>query len=228
MTLPSSRPQSESRPHPGLVRAPQALAAGLGLVALGAFGVWAAGDLEQGSLRAIGPGLLPHWLAIGVGICGLALVAAGFLHEGAPLSAFSWRGPLVVSLALFAFALTIRPVALGPVTTPGLGLIVAGPLAVIVGGYASPEARFSELVTLALLLTAGCMLLFGDFLNLPIPIFPKAVVEALTGILPARVTLRIGAGALALAGLALLFAQQIAKRRAARRQPDAAQPAPTA
>ena len=209
----------ETAPKPRLVRAPQALVAGLGLVALGAFGVWAAGDLEQGSLRAIGPGLLPHWLAIGVGSCGLALVAAGFLHEGAPLPAASWRG-LIVALALLAFAVTIRPVPIGAFTTPGLGLVVAGPLAVIIGGHASPEARLGELLALAALLTAGCMVLFGDLLNLPIPIYPAAMVEALTGTLPAKTQLRIGAGVLALIGLAIVLVE----RRSARRRPvDVAQ-----
>ena len=37
--------------------------------------------------------------------------------------------------AVAAFALTIRPVELGGASTPGLGLIVAGPLAVVIGGF---------------------------------------------------------------------------------------------
>ena len=119
-----------------------------------------------------------------------------------------------VGLAILAFAVTIRPVSFGPVTTPGLGLIVAGPLAVILGGYASPEARFRELLILALLLTAGCMLLFGDLLNLPIPIFPTALIEAASGKIPSRMMLRLAAGALALIGLGLLLLQRRSSRRA--------------
>jgi hypothetical protein len=74
---------------------------------------------------------------------------------------------------VLAFAATIRGLALGPVTIPGLGLIVAGPLAIFIGGFATPEARLRELVILALALTAFCMILFGDLLNLPIPLFPQ-------------------------------------------------------
>ena len=204
-----------ARPGRRIVRAPQSLVAGIGLILLVLFGVWAASDLPRGTLGAIGPGMMPHWLALSVGVCGLALVVAGFTHDGSPLQAFSLRGPVVVVLAVLAFALTIRPFTLGPVVTPGLGLIVAGPLAVIIGGYASPEARLGELVALALLLTAGCMLLFGDLLNLPIPIFPTVLVEALTGSIPARALLRIVAGVLALVGLIVVFLMRRSARRAA-------------
>lgn len=198
----------------GLVRGPQSLVAGIGLVALALFGFWASGDLPQGTLRAMGPGLMPRWLSIGVGICGLGLVLAAFLKDGEPLSSAAWRGPVVVTLAIFAFAVTIRPFTFGGLMMPGLGLIVAGPLAVIVGGFATPEARLRELVILALFLTAGCMLLFGDLLNLPIPIFPVAVVDALSGTLSTRTLLRLAAGILALGGLALLFLERAQRRQA--------------
>lgn len=192
----------------GLVRAPQSLVSGLGMIALGIFGVWAASDLPQGTLSEIGPGLLPHWLSIGVACCGLALLVAGFLRDGEKLELIALRAPAIVLLSIFAFALTIRPFSLGSLSTPGLGLIVAGPLAVIVGGYASREARFLDLVILALLLTAGCMLLFGDLLNLPIPIFPNALIEALSGKVSSKAMLRMAAGALALIGLILLFVRR--------------------
>jgi hypothetical protein len=191
----------------------QNVAAGLGLVLLGLFGVWASADLPRGTLGAMGPGMLPHWVAIGVAACGAVLAATGLVRGGAGLQAVGLRGPVVVVLAILAFAATIRPTALGPVTTPGLGLMVAGPLTVILAGYASPEARFRELLILALLLTAGCMLLFGDLLNLPIPLFPAALVEAASGRIPSRVLLRLAAGALALTGLGLLLLQRRSTRR---------------
>lgn len=197
-----------------LSRIPQNVAAGLGLALLGAFGVWASGDLPRGTLGAMGPGMLPYWVAVGVAACGVVLAVTGFVRGGEGLQAVGLRGPVVVVLAILAFAVTIRPATLGPVTTPGLGLIVAGPLAVILAGYASPEARFRELLILALLLTAGCMLLFGDLLNLPIPLFPTALVEAASGTIPSRVLLRLMAGALALAGLGLLLLQRRSARRA--------------
>ena len=107
-----------------------------------------------------------------------------FIKEGDALERWSLRGPVFVIVAILAFALTIRPFSLRrPLTIPGLGLLVAGPLAIIIGGYATPEARLRDLVILALSLTPFCMVLFGDLLNLPIPVFPQAspVFSRLTG-----------------------------------------------
>lgn len=161
----------------GAIRAPQSLVAGLALIALALLALWLTRDLPQGTLRAMGPAMLPRWLAVGVALAGLALLAIGFLKTGDPLEGWSLRGPAMVVLAILAFALTIRPFALGPVSLPGLGLIVAGPLAIFISGYASEEARFRELVILSLALTAVCMELFGDMLNLPIPLFPQAMAD---------------------------------------------------
>ncbi len=73
--------------------------------------------------------------------------------------------------------MTIRPFSFGSLSIPGLGLVAAGPLAIIIGGYATPEVRLRDLVILALSLTPFCMLLFGDLLNLPIPIFPQSLAS---------------------------------------------------
>jgi len=196
-----------------VVRAPQSFVAGIVLVLLGIFGIWAASDLPRGTLGAMGPGMLPHWVAIGVATCGGVLAVTGLVREGAGLQTFGLRGPITVVLAILAFAMTIRPFTLGPVASPGLGLIVAGPLAVMIGGYATAEARFRELLILALFLTAGCMLLFGDLLNLPIPIFPTALIEAASGKIPSRMMLRMAAGVLTLAGLGLLALQRRSARQ---------------
>ena len=163
--------------HRGLVRAPQSLLGGLCLVALALLALYLTRDLDQGTLRAMGPAMLPRWLAIAVGLCGLALIAAAFFKTGDALEKWSLRGPVLVGLGVLAFALTIRPVTVGSVTTPGLGMIVAGPLAIMIGGFATNEVRLRDLVILALSLTPFCMILFGDLLNLPIPVFPQTLAD---------------------------------------------------
>lgn len=193
-----SQPGAASRASRGAVRAPQSLAAGLALLALAALAFWLTADLASGTLRELGPALLPRALAAGVGLCGLALVAAGFVGAGERLDAWGLRGPVFVLAGIAAFALTIRPVEVGGASTPGLGLIVAGPLAVIIGGFATPEARLRELVILAFALTAFCMVLFGDLLNLPIPVFPRALADLLPPEWSQRFILRASAGSLAL------------------------------
>src|SRR5688500_20260447 len=73
----------ETRPaRAGPVRSPQGLVAGLTLVALAALALWLTRDLDQGTLNAMGPAMLPRWLAIGVGLCGLVLAGTSFTTDG--------------------------------------------------------------------------------------------------------------------------------------------------
>lgn len=193
-----------SHQRSGPVRAPQSAAGGILLIALAALAFWLTRDLSLGTLGAMGPAMLPRVLAAGVGLCGLGLLVLGFVSEGDPLERWGLRGPFFIILGILAFAVTIRPYAFGPVAIPGLGILVAGPLAIIIGGLATPEVRFRELVILALSLTPFCMVLFGDVLNLPIPVFP----QALAGLFPAdwsqKAILRATAAAM-VAGAVLVF-----------------------
>jgi hypothetical protein len=173
----TSQPERAVEPRSGPIRDPQSLVAGLALIALAAFAVWAISNLPQGTLRQMGPAMLPRWLAIGVGLCGLALLISAFTAVGSALERWFLRGPVMVVIAILIFAVTIRPFPIGSVSTPDLGLAFAGPLAIIVGGYATPEARLRELLVLGLALTAFCMVLFGDLLNLPIPMFPQRIAD---------------------------------------------------
>ena len=198
----------------GLIRAPQGFVAGLTLIALAALALWLTRDLPQGTLRAMGPAMLPRWLAIAVGLSGLALIVGSFLRDGDKLERWSLRGPFFVILGILVFALTIRPFALGGIATPGLGLLFAGPLAILISGHATPEARLRDLLILAFALTAVCMVLFGDLLNLPIPVFP----QALTSLFPAdwsqKQVLRMTAAILAIAAALVLVLTRGARRDA--------------
>ena len=202
----ATREGSGSSGRHGPVRAPQGIVGGLLLIALAALALWLTRDLDQGTLNAMGPAMLPRWLAIGVGLSGLALIVFAFIREGEPLERWGLRGPFFVILAILAFAVTIRPFSFGPLAIPGLGLVVSGPLAIILGGYATPEARFRDLLILALSLTPFCMVLFGDLLNLPIPIFP----QEMAGLFPAgwsqKAILRVTAATLFAAAIAVFFA----------------------
>jgi hypothetical protein len=152
----------------GPIRAPQDFAAGLSLVALALFALWAGADLDQGRLGAMGPGMLPRAVAVLVGLVGVVLVVASCLAEGGALEGWSLRGPFFVCLGILAFAFTIRLV----------GLAVAGPLVALISGAASPETRIGEILVFAAVITAFCVGLFKYVLNLPIPvlIIPGVVV----------------------------------------------------
>jgi hypothetical protein len=198
--------RSDAPLREGGIRGPQSFVGGLLLVALAAFALWLTSDLPQGSLRSMGPAMLPRWLAIGVGLCGIALMAAGLIKPGHHLERWHLRGPLLVLIAILCFAATIRPFSFGPISTPGLGLIVAGPLAILIGGYATDEVRLRDQVILALALTPFCMVLFGDLLNLPIPIFPQSLASLFPADWSQKQILRTTAALMAVAALAVYLA----------------------
>jgi putative tricarboxylic transport membrane protein len=142
------------------VRISKELLAGLTLVAIAVFALLASRDLEAGTLRSVGPGALPRALAIMVLVGGVGFTVAALIRGGEPLGRWPLRGGIFITLALVAFALTIRTV----------GLSVAGPAVVLVSGAASSETRPVELVIFALVLTAACIGLFRFALGLPIPV----------------------------------------------------------
>jgi putative tricarboxylic transport membrane protein len=144
-----------------VVRAPRELAAGLSLIALGAAALWSSADLEMGTLVEIGAGMLPRATALLMVLAGLGFAVLSFLRDGEALERWTLRGPLFLVLGLVGFALTIRTV----------GLVLAGPLVVLIGGAGSPEARVKELAVLAVLGTLFCIGLFHYVLTLPIPIW---------------------------------------------------------
>jgi hypothetical protein len=201
----------------GTSRFNQSVAGGLVLIALAAFCIYATRALDQGTLSSMGPGVLPRWLAVMVGACGILLLIAGLAAGDEPIVGFSARAAILVPLSIIAFALTVRPVDIGGFQTPGLGLVVAGPLAVLIGGYASPEARLKELLPLALILTGFCIALFGDLLNLTIPIYPPALQSYVPPGWSHHAVLRQVAGATAGVGLMLLALVLLASRIGGRR-----------
>jgi Tripartite tricarboxylate transporter TctB family len=223
--MPTDPKAPATAPRRGFVRGPQNFVAGLTLIGIALFAIWAISDLPQGTLRAMGPAMLPRWLAIGVGLCGVALAVIGVVNEGdglgrsdySPIAAIGgllilsaaiafvvaiafldrsqianafiytflvlfygtvlvlfvlsftreeWltgtglRGPFFVVAGILAFAITIRM----------FGLVIAGPLAMVIGGFGTPEVREKEILIFAAVMTAFCVGLFRYLLNLPIPI----------------------------------------------------------
>lgn len=197
--------QNSARSGP-FIRCPQSLVGGLLLIGLAGLALWLAKDLAQGSLQAVGPGLLPRWLAYGVGLSGFALLAFAFIKDGQALERWTLRGPFFVIAAIVAFAVTIRSFSFGSFSSPTLGLVVAGPLSIVIAGFATSEARLRELVILGLTLTPFCMLLFGDMLNLPIPLFPQALLERAPAEWSQKAILRVAALAMLVAAFGVFAA----------------------
>jgi len=152
--------ESDSRRPGRIIRSPQNFVAGLALIAIALFAIWAVSDLSQGSLRIIGPAMMPRWIAIFIGVAGLMFLIGGFIFDGAPLDRWHLRGPFFICTGMILFALTIR--------TPGF--LIAGPLTIMLVGYGTTEVRKFELIAFAAGMTAFCIVLFVTILDQPIPV----------------------------------------------------------
>jgi putative tricarboxylic transport membrane protein len=142
------------------LRFSQDFAAGVFLMAIALFAAWQGWSLPLGTLRSMGPGMLPMTLAALCAAGGLLLVVLSMAEAGDRLEAWSVRGLFFIIGGIVIFALTIQ----------SLGLIVAGPAAMVFGSMASPEFRWLEAVIFSVVLTAICILLFKTLLGLPIPV----------------------------------------------------------
>lgn len=154
---PDVPPQEQPRAR---ARVSKDLLAGASLVAVALFALWASSPLPAGTLRSVGPGLMPRAVGVVILVLGLALSVAALVRGGEPLGRWPLRGPVFVALAVVAFSLTIRSV----------GLVLAGPVVVLVSGAASTETRPVELLVFAVVMTAFCIGLFKFALGLPIPV----------------------------------------------------------
>ena len=136
---------------------------GLAVIAVAAFAFWQGADLPIGTLGGMGPGMLPRGLAVLLALLGGLLIADVVIERsGAALDRWSLRGPLFVLGAVVAFGAAVRP----------LGLVIAGPLAIVISAFASEEVRWRETLVSGILMTAFCIGLFKFALGLPIPLAP--------------------------------------------------------
>jgi putative tricarboxylic transport membrane protein len=150
----------------------QDAAGGVCLIILGGLALLLGNELPSGTLRSIGPGMLPKtfaWVLVGLGAL-LMLQATRF--DGPRLERWNLRGIFFVVGGIVAFALAIRGFDIGPLKVPSLGLAVAGPLVVLIAGQADPDTRWKELLIFATVMTTFCGILFKYILGLPIPLAP--------------------------------------------------------
>ena len=108
---------------------------GLVVIAVAVFAFWQGADLPIGTLGGMGPGMLPRGLAVLLGLLGALLVVDALL-EGEPRGSTAGRCAARCSCSApwWHSALAVRP----------LGLVVAGPLAIVISAFASNEMRWGE------------------------------------------------------------------------------------
>ena len=135
---------------------------GLVVAAFAAFVYWHAADLPAAGSGGMGPGMLPKALAVLLGALGILLSLLAMRRAGVPIGRPTLRSTLCVIGAVIAFGLAIRP----------LGLVVAGPMVILIGALGTSESRLLETVVVSVAVTAFCVVLFKFALGLPIPLAP--------------------------------------------------------
>jgi hypothetical protein len=148
-------------------RAPRDYVGGIVLVAVALFALWASSDLQGMRGFSFGAGTAPRMFCVLLLLMGAAIAITGVLADGATLEHLSWRGPLFVMLAILCFALAIRP----------LGLVVSGFASFMIAALGTSETRWVEAIIVGACLTVGCALLFPYVLGLPMPLFPRFLIQ---------------------------------------------------
>ena len=156
----ADNPLSAWQPTPVLLR--QDFVGGLVVIAVAVFAYWQGADLPLGTLGGVGPGMLPRGLAVLLALLGALLVLDSLPKRGRRSIAGRSAARCSCSARWSRSGLTMRP----------LGLVVAGPLAVIISAFASDEVRWEETLLFGALMTAFCIGLFKFALGLPIPLAP--------------------------------------------------------
>jgi putative tricarboxylic transport membrane protein len=156
----SAEPSGRAGDVPVYLR--QDFVGGLTIIAVAVFAFWQGWELPMGTFGGMGPGMLPRGLAVLLAGLGAMLCLDAALEGSPRLDRWSLRGPLFVLGAVVAFGMAVRP----------LGLVIAGPLAIVISAFASSEVRWAETLVVGGIMTVFCIALFKFALGLPIPLAP--------------------------------------------------------
>lgn len=149
------------------IRSAQDYVGGVVLMGLALFALWASSDLQGMRGFSFGAGTAPRMFGVLLVALSAGIALTGLLVDGPGLSRYSWRGPLFVMSSILFFALAIRP----------LGLVVSAFTSFVIAAMGTHETRWVETVVVGACLTLGCALLFPYVLGLPMPMFPRFLVQ---------------------------------------------------
>lgn len=152
---------------PSWVKGPQDFVGGIALILIALFALWASSDLQGMRGFSFGAGTAPRMFAILLLALGAAVMVMGIVNEGPGVGAFSWRGPLFVSIAILTFAVAIRP----------MGMIVSAFGSFMIAALGSAETRWVETMIVGACLTGACALLFPYALGLPLQMLPTFMIR---------------------------------------------------
>lgn len=139
--------------------------AGLMFITLAGIGLAVSWDYPIGTAVRMGTGYVPRlflWILFGLGVVILFQGIQGSGDEGADDPPLQWRPLVMIPASQVVFALAIND----------LGFVVAGMAMILVGGLASRESRWLEVVISAVALVFSVWAIFVWALGLVIPVWP--------------------------------------------------------
>jgi hypothetical protein len=149
------------------IRSAQDYVGGIVLMALALFALWASSDLQGMRGFSFGAGTAPRMFSGLLVALGAGIALTGLLSDGPAMAHYAWRGPLFVMVSIVFFALAIRP----------LGVVVTAFTSFLIAAAGTHETRWIEAIIVGACLTLGCALLFPYVLGLPMPMFPRFLVQ---------------------------------------------------
>jgi hypothetical protein len=149
------------------IRSSQDYVGGIVLMALALFALWASSDLQGMRGFSFGAGTAPRMFGGLLVALGAGIALTGLLTDGPGMAHYAWRGPLFVMVSIVFFALAIRP----------LGVVVTAFASFMIAAMGTHETRWVEALIVGACLTLGCALLFPYVLGLPMPMFPRFLVQ---------------------------------------------------
>ena len=149
------------------IRSAQDYVGGVVLLAVALFALWAGSDLQGMRGFSFGAGTAPRMFGGLLVALSAGIALTGLLTNGPAMAHYSWRGPLFVVAAIVFFALSIR----------SLGLIVTAFTSFMIAAAGSHETRWLEAVIVGACLTVGCAILFPYVLGLPMPMYPRFLIQ---------------------------------------------------
>jgi len=142
------------------LRNPKDFWTGIIYIAFGLAAIIIGRDYGMGTPRKMGAAFFPVVLSIILIVIGSISLVRSFIRPGSPVGRFAIRGLVLVPGATLLFGLIIR----------GAGLVVALPALVIISAYASSRFRWRTSLTMAIVLTVCCIVIFLKGLGIPLPV----------------------------------------------------------
>jgi hypothetical protein len=161
----------------GRIRNKKDVSAGLLFVAAGIVTVVGASDYPLGTMRSIGPGYFPIMIGVVLALLGAAVAFQGLSFGGAGNiltgqeraqaheddDGIAIRPLIMITLAVVAFGVTVRP----------LGLAIATAALVTLSSLAGRTFELFRVVLLSVGLMAISWLIFIYFLGFPLTLWPR-------------------------------------------------------